>query len=359
MKKSLTLFTRDQFGYHTDFYEYAHNLRNYMQVRVVCLDKGLPKFSIPGVQVRYTNDRTKKGRLANYMSLLFEALELRREENTVLLKHFFGSELAMLLIGRRKVILDVRTFSVHKFFLLRFIENTSTLFACALAKKISVVSLDLAKKFKLRNYSVIGLGANVVPNSPRVPRMSIQDSLNLIYVGTLNNRQLHIALEGISLAFSHKPALADKLQFRIVGGGSENEVQSLRTLSKKLHLGENVSLVGYQRGSELKDSFRWANLGLVHVPPTGYYQCQPSTKLFEYWANGIPVLGSRYLMNEKLIQPWSGKLYEFNPVAFAECICGVSEEDSFDIKRITSASKGHTWESIVVKELKPLLESVT
>jgi glycosyltransferase involved in cell wall biosynthesis len=104
---------------------------------------------------------------------------------------------------------------------------------------------------------------------------------------------------------------------------------------------------------------RRTHVGIVHIPADGRYDGQPSTKLFEYWSYGIPVIGSRYDYNEKYIDSSSGFLYEFDSQDLCKVILEMLESyHAFHAADIALKSKSHLWSAIVRNNLLPLLNKV-
>jgi len=95
------------------------------------------------------------------------------------------------------------------------------------------------------------------------------------------------------------------------------------------------------------------------VPNVARYKFQPSTKLFEYWSWGLPIIGSSYFMNEKYFEEGLGILYPDSEAgiefALDQILNGLSLRSRDEI---VLHSRQFSWANIVENILEPLLQKV-
>jgi glycosyltransferase involved in cell wall biosynthesis len=351
--KNITLISRHQFGYHTDFFYYAKYLSRLYSVRVVCLDSNLPKLEISNVETVYIGEAAR-GRLLRYL-LLAMALwrEARKPGHLMLVKYFLGVSLPLALSSKRNIIVDLRSLSVNRKTTIRFFEDGITKLEMRLFPKITVVSRALAKKISRENSRVVGLGGEA-PKLGLGLRQRKLSEINLVYVGSVEGRDLDFVVRAISGSTRR-----ESIFLKIIGNYDSEEGRKLVDLVTKLGLKDNVHFEGYLKGDLLEKAFRGANLGLVHVPPKMFYSCQPSTKLYEYWAYGLPVLVSDYGFDEQEIPPKSGYVYNYKVEALQELFETILDtNNTFDHDLILSLAGKHSWANVVTTQLIPALQNL-
>jgi glycosyltransferase involved in cell wall biosynthesis len=351
--KRITLLSRHQFGYHTDFYYYAKYLKRSYTVTVICLDSNLPKFDLEDVDILYVGT-SSKSRIWRYLSLAWRLFgEIRKPETILLIKYFLGASIPFVFSSKANVILDLRSLSVNRSRLVRFIEDSITKFESRQFTNLTIVSGSLARKIRAQNATIVGLGGEM---THRVPLLIENDysTLNIVYVGSLDGRGLDFVIRAI--AGSER---RNKIELKIVGNFQTSQGRALLNLSRSLGLDEHVKFEGYLKGESLTAAIQNANLGLVHIPPTSFYNCQPSTKLYEYWSWGLPVLVSDYGFVEQDIPSQSGIVYEYKIEALQRQMALILDSvNPFDFNLISELAERHSWERVVAGQLVPAIEKL-
>jgi glycosyltransferase involved in cell wall biosynthesis len=221
-----------------------------------------------------------------------------------------------------------------------------------LFKNIIVVSEELRLKGRFTKASIVGLGGSHIATDSSLEGDS--KSLNILYVGAITGRDLGVAIKSIGLLGP------EKVELRIAGVGSDKDMDELRSLIRLLKIEGKVELLGYLQSSNLVEHYSWANVGLVHVPPRSYYQCQPSTKLYEYMGAGLHLLVSRYGFYDNKLNQSFATLYDFNESSLAESIVRLWLEIPFKQSKqdISVYVEDHSWDVIVKNQLIPVLDSI-
>ena len=144
----------------------------------------------------------------------------------------------------------------------------------------------------------------------------------------------------------------------IIGSGYRGEEEKIQSLISNLHLESRVKLLGYVSHERLGEYFEEADIGVVHVPNVNYFRAQPSTKLYEYWSHGLPVLASNYPMNELEVSEGTGSLYRDSAEGFCEALTRLVEEELyFEYTLISKKVSQNSWSNIVNSELVTILVS--
>ena len=352
LTRQITLLTRNQFGYQTDYFNYAKYLSEGIEgaaVVSICLDANQPKVDLPNARVVYVAGSSNM-KVIRYLKLVLAGFRSLRAGDTLLVKYFPGFSLLRLSPRRRNIIVDIRTLSVSSDRTKRRIEN----FICRVEiwrnPRITVISSIVANKLHLSNWSLLPLAAD----PPRNPDLLAQKDKGgvpiFVYAGTLDGRELPVLLEAFQRISHDMPA-----KLRIIGTGASKA--SLQSLTEEMELEEKVHFYGHiPHGDLFSELLSTSTFGLVHVPPTEYYAGQPSTKLYEYWAHGLPVLCSNYPSGAGEIQNGTGEVYEFNPSDLAKCMNqAVRNYTNYDFSLISELASSHTWGKVISRHLIPIL----
>jgi len=354
MKKKVLIINPNQFGYHSDTYYYCKYLKESYYITYIGWNHNLPKIETPGVQAVYVK---RNGniivRSIRFMRYAFK--ELRDEPAIVFIKYFKLVSLALLLLKPNyNYVLDIRTGSVHKNSLIRRLQDSGLRFEARFFKSVTVISESLSEKFGLKHKShILPLGADIISM-----RNKSFDELNLLYVGTLYNRNIENTIRGFKKFYEEFKGQIP-LNYIIIGSGPGNEEADLKNLITQLGLSEAVRIAGSIPHDQLTPHFDISNVGVSYVPLTDYYDVQPVTKTFEYLLSGMPVIATNTSENRKVISQNNGVLIGENPEDFYLGLKEIFDRRRlFDSGNIRNASMDYTWENIVQDNLKNYLEKI-
>jgi hypothetical protein len=88
------------------------------------------------------------------------------------------------------------------------------------------------------------------------------------------------------------------------------------------------------------------------------FQCQPTTKIFEYHLSGMPVLATATCENAKVIRKEDGVLISDDPLGVSQGLMTIYRNLSgYDSNVIRRLSAGYTWERVISDHLAPFLTS--
>jgi len=343
-KETLIIVNQAQFGYHIDSFYYCHYLRNKYNIIYLCWDYGLKKIFMPGITIRYIS---RKGHLlTRNVRFLFQTIKtLKFRYNYCIIKYFKGCSLLKILFPHEPLLLDIRTFHVKRDIYRRKLFNLVLRLESRLFSHISVISEGLADKlgFKPKNLYILPLGANIIS-----PKNKQFDHLRLLYVGTLENRNIGQTLIGFS-KFYH--AYKEKLQmhYTIIGEGNPCDIEKLEALARNLGIFSVLTLTGKIPHNKLSPYFDTHNLGVSYIPETDYFDHQPPTKTYEYMLSGIPVIGTSTSANKKIVTPERGILIHDTPESFFQGLVQFyTSRNKYHSNIIRAGLMDYAWEQIVV-----------
>jgi glycosyltransferase involved in cell wall biosynthesis len=251
-----------------------------------------------------------------------------------------------VLNSRKKFILGIRTASVHFRKRKRRIDNFILKSESFVFKHITVISKDLAKSLGL------GSKAKIMPvgAEARSPRKSL-DSIRLLYVGSLTNRNIHETLYGFA-KFNKHYGKSVELSYTIIGNGYGNELNVLKKIVRQNSLDDIVQIRGQIPHDKITAFFDQHNIGIAFIPMTEYFDVQPATKMFEYLLAGMPVIATATRENSAIINEFNGILIQDNSESFYRGLVRLYKNiATYDSRRIREMAMPYSWESIIGKFL--------
>ncbi len=354
LKKKLLIITRDQFGYHIDTYYYCKYAKDYFSMTHIGFDTGKQKIEIEGINCKYV---LRKGNIImRYLRFLLALLkECRKEYDVIFIKYFIGCSLLKLFNRRKIFVFDVRTGSVTKAFFMRKLSDFICRFESCFFSYITVISKSLAKKLRLpeKKVHILPLGAKPIDVS-----LKRNNSLKLLYVGTLNGRRIEDTIEGYARFYEEFGGFVDTIYY-IIGDGHNGELEKLRTLVKQKGLDQVIHLLGYIHQSKLEKYFHQCNVGISYIPINDIYDCQPPTKTYEYLLAGMPVLATKTSENAMVINSSNGILICDTADSFYEGLKKtMSTIKCYDPIEIKNNALLYSWKNIVKDNFIPYIDSL-
>jgi glycosyltransferase involved in cell wall biosynthesis len=351
-QRQLLVVSFEQFGYHTDSFEYCRYLRDRYRITYLCPDQGLERKSMPGVEVLY-RERPPLGKVE--LGLLLEASRLLRRGQFVMafLRRTKFSFLLRLRHWRTPMVLDIRSGSIEESRLRRTIENGLLRANAAFFSNITVISTGLALQLGLpRRAHVLPLGADRQPAAEEPCR----NELRLVYVGTFKNRRLENTVEGLGEYV--KLGAADlPVRYTLVGFGSEEARAAILDAAAKTGLSDRVQVRGRVDRADLPSLLAEHNIGVAYTPQVSWFEHQPSTKVFEYLQSGLLCIATDNEANREVISSVNGVLVSDSAAGFRR---GLEEAAAklpdWSPQEVANTFPGQTWEAIVTDNLAPYLE---
>jgi glycosyltransferase involved in cell wall biosynthesis len=353
-RRKLLLVSFEQFGYHTDTFEYCRHLGERYRITYLCPDQSLPRKSLAGVDVVYQS-RPPLGKVE--IGLLLEAHRLLRSQHFALafLRRTKFSFLLRLRHQNIPMVLDVRSGSIEEGRLQRMIENGLLRINVAFFSNITVVSKGLAKQLRLPNKAhELPLGAD-----PKLVTVDpYQNELRLVYVGTFKNRHLERTVEGLG-EFVRRGAVDLPVCYTLVGFGSEKERAAIRSAAVAAGLDDRVTIHGRMDREDLSSLLAEHNIGVAFTPRVPWFEHQPSTKIFEYLQSGLLCIATDNAANRATISLGNGVLVDDTPDGFSRGLeQAAAKLLTWNPRAAADSVRDHTWEAIVTDNLIPYFESV-
>lgn len=354
MKKILIILT-SQFGYHTDTYMYCKYLdKSKYEVHYVGFDSELPTRELEGVHIHTLAVLANK--ILRYWYYIKAINTLIRKEKYEALFYVDGQATLLIRLCNlfRTSILDIRTGDVWMKSKNNSVYDTKTRLTALFFKRISIISINLARKMNIPTHKChyLPLGGD----SLSTHALNI-DQLHLFYIGIIHGRNIDETVKAISIFKIANPLIP--IKYDIVGYGTPTEEAELNNCIKQLQLEVEVKFHGRKNHDEIMHFIKGANVGVVYIPMTYGFDCQPTTKLYEYLLTGMPVIATNTLENKLALTHEAGVLIDDNPVAFAQGLEKIWEQRAnFRPDLLKKHYAEYTWENIVKHNLEPYLDEI-
>ncbi len=347
--KKLLFVDKNPYGILIDTYKYCQYLQDYFDITYVCIDYGYPRIDsgrVNVVYVPYTKYRIMRGVLFSLLSLYYVLFFC----GFIFVSYYPGCGFLKKIAFWKNMHVDVRTLSVAPDITERKRRDSELKRTICKFDSVSLITEGVKDKLsipKSKSVYIIPLGADIISST-----LKSFTSLNLLYIGTLNNRRIIDTVRGFHRFIKKKPTM--NAHYIIIGDGKE--LVELKKYIYDNHLESYVELKGRMPYNELKPYFDSCNIGVSYVPITDYYQYQPPTKTYEYIMSGLYCLATNTYENRKIITSNNGCLHDDNPSAF----CDALEVTSLMMKNLNSnvirnSLSGFTWKEIVENHLLPVI----
>lgn len=310
MKDKLLIINQAQFGYHIDTYCYCKYLRDSFDITYICWDYTYSKIELDNISIHYIS---RMGNIAvrNIRFILYVLRELKKDYSFHIIKYFRGCSILRILNPSRLFLFDIRTGSVNTKAIHRNIYNFFMKTEARAFKNVSIISRSLAEKLGLlKRAYILPLGADVISETNKT-----FESIDLLYVGTLNNRNIDQTIKGFS-RFYHENIDKFSISYTIIGNGYNNEIDDLKKFIASEDVSGAINLEGHVSHANLKSYFDQCNVGVSYIPKTKYFDVQPPTKTFEYLLSGMPVIATNTFENSAIVNENNGVIVNDNPNAF-------------------------------------------
>ena len=352
MKPKLLIINKCQFGYLTDSYKWCEYLREEYDIKVLCINSNLPKISIPGVNVKYVNFNYPF-LIRSFLFTIISLITVLTFKGKIFVVYYPTCSILKRILPWKKIHVDVRTLSVKKDSKIRKSNDKLLIKDCSYFDSISAISKGVADKMELPNIKILPLGSDIISTKSK----NYTDRINLLYVGTLSNRNIEQTISGLKLFIDKFPN--QSIQYDIIGDGFYDELQIIKNTTEKLHLANIVKIHGRVPYNKLKKYFDNSNIGISYIPITEYYQNQPPTKTYEYILSGLFCLATATNSNKELITTDNGILIQDDPESFCKGLeIFINNRAVISEKKIKESLSQYTWGNIVKNKLKPIIESI-
>lgn len=343
MKKSMFILSPMPLGYQIDYYYYCKYLADKFDITYICVDYGYKKIDLAGVNVIYL--QKKKNIINRAFYLIFNICKIINinKPDLIFCRIRYSFLMPLLFIfNRKKFIYDIRTASVQSHKLKRKYDDFLTTCQTFFFNNVTVISEGVRDRLRLNKNKVyiLPLGADNIFYSEK-----IFDRINLLYVGTLTNRNITETVDGFIQFFTENKDKID-LSYAIIGSGSDQEL-----LKKKIsdnNMGDVIKYLGPIPHVELKQYFDKSNVGVSFIPITDYYNNQPPTKTFEYLISGMATIATNTIENAKVVTDVNGVLIGDTSLEFYRGLNLINERlCNYNSKEIANSASNNEWSKIV------------
>ena len=349
-RNQLLILDVNPYGILTDTVKWIEYLSKNWDISLVCFksrhsEKNRP-YNVKFIELPNSNNRKIKG-LLFIIVCVFKLLFFKGK---TLVVYFPFCEILKKLFPQKRMLLDIRTLSVNPDANLREKANSRIKMTCKKYDTVSVISKGVGEELGLNNYVVLPLGSDVISSKPK----DYLTAINLLYVGTLNNREIGETILGVKDFVSNNPEVP--LKYTIIGFGTTVEEEKIRRLTQENSLEKVIQFVGRVRHSALRKYFDSSNVGVSFVPITPYFNYQPPTKTFEYCLSGLFCIATNTYANAEVVDVNNGYLIEDSSDGFCSAL-NYFWEKRFEINygKVSNSLKDYSWSIIVKDILHPIL----
>lgn len=341
----LIYINKNQFGYHTDAYMHCIYSKNLFDILFICFDSGYTKVSENGVNVVYIKDRQNKiiNGLLFSLCCIFYILFNR---SFIFIQFFPGCSWIKRLFFWKHMVLDIRSVSISDDESLNIKLDQRITKTAALFNQVTVITEEVRDYLNLpqNKTSILPIGTNTISSVNK----NFNESLNLLYIGTLNNRNINQTIEGLALFRNKNPN--QLIKYYLVGDGSKQEMFNIKNCILENNLSEVAVFLGRKRHIDIQNLWDCCQIGISYVPISKAYNLQPPTKTLEYLSAGMAVMATKTHENMKLINNNYGVLIEDNPLNFCQGLEKLLLNRHFyDSDLIRESVATYNWKSIVQK----------
>jgi len=281
--------------------------------------------------------------------------KILQEKPDIILVHIFKGDLLLpILLPFNRYVFQFYHFEVGRNIVKRYTNNIRKFLDIMIYKNV-VYNHDVMPQWILK----LKKNIKYIPGSYSKLSSTSKDfySLNLLYIGTLSNRNIHETIEGFSLFVKNHPSL--KATYHIIGDGKP-EFKNMVLEKIEEHKLENIVIYhGRLSDDEISYYFDICNIGISYVPITSYFTNNIPTKTYEYLLSGMAVVATETKANKDIIDQNNGVLIQDNPKSFYE---GLNEMyhnmDKYDSNIIKSKVDNYTVENVIKKHYVPYFSAL-
>lgn len=350
----ILIITQQQFGYHTGFFFFAQSLKQQNNVQYLCWDYSNRKWDDSDIDIKYVSRKGPKPlRYYNFIKQCIRQIK-KNQYNLIFIHYFRLSSLLPLLFNRRNFLVDIRTGDVRKGKLRRYFNDLLLRYECRAFKNVSILSFSMAKYLKLNHQRIheLPLGSEIISNVDKE-----FDHLQLLYVGTLKNRNIIETLKGFHMFLESDPRV--KCSYTIIGFGYPAEEDEIRNYIRKNKLEKKIIFKGRIPRNELSSFFDNHNIGVSFIPKKPYFYFQPPSKTYEYLLSGFAVIATSTAANCDVVNESNGVLIEDNANAFFHGLKEVYlNKTRFSSVKSRNSCINYTWDNIIQNNLIPYISKI-
>lgn len=320
----------------------------------------LDEFSRENHKIIFLNKPVVKGLINTTISIVKYYLFVFKylKDNSFDLINIDNSRLCFLLPLLKRnnnFVLQMYTSTVTNSRIRNIIFDLEKKFNTLFFKRIIVGTEWMITKFNLTNKETHIVKWGTKPLSLKYKTFN---SIRLLYLGTLNNREIYKTVEGLSLFLEANKGF--DISYDIVGAGYGYETQRLVEIIKTKKLEGIVNYHGFIEDEQLPKFFDKCNIGVAYLPVRDYYNNVVTTKLYEYCISGLFSIATNTVENRKIINSINGVLIDESAKGFADGLNFIKEHlDEISSDQIIKDSKHYTLSYNTKRFIIPIYNKLT
>ena len=353
MKKQKLLFIdKEQFGYLTDLYKWCEYLRDEYNITVVSMDIHRSKLELPGVRVKYVPVQSWMNRtFRGILFILYSLFNAFFFNGKIFVVYFPQCSILKKILFWKKMHVDVRTLWVSKDERCRKNYDDRLIKECGCFDSFSAISDGVAKKIGIPEYDMIPLGSDVISTVPK----DYENEIRLLYVGTLNNRDMEKTIVGLKLFVEKHPDI--HVSYDLVGDGQPGLLNKLIDIAEESGISNYITFHGFVPQTQTGPFFDRCNVGVSFIPITSYYDYQPPTKTFEYVMSGLFCVATGTISNKEIINSDNGVIISDTPEGFCHGLEEYWNRRSDVNESVLRASLSeYKWDNIISRYVLPVIK---
>lgn len=351
MRKKVLFIDREQFGSLTDSLKYCEYMNNSYDIEYLCFDKKRPKIKLSNIEVHYV-PAFKPRVLRAIIFIIIAIIKCLFYKGKIFVLYFPKCETIKKILFWKKIHIDIRTLSVIKDEEKRKKENLQICNCINKFDSVSIISQPIADSINIKSsikQYILPLGADIISKNEKS-----FNTIKLLYIGTLENRDIIKTVQGLELFIKKNPSLS--ISYDIVGDGCDFDIINNYILEHRLDT--YVRMYGRVPYKELKPFLDSHNVGVSFVPMTTGYDLQPPTKTYEYILSGLFCIATNTRSNnDVIINDVNGYLIEDSASSFFKALEHIyNNKDNYYSELIRKTLLDYQWHILVDKYLRPILE---
>lgn len=347
VRNSKFLISTVEFNYAKILVEYGYN------VTIFCKDYYSEYDNIIIDNVKIENFRSNKN-ITYYLRIFWRFFNYRKKEKVIVVVSAYYLVFILPLANRNMnwvYLLITGDVSQRGRKLKNYILKLSAEFY---SNKITN-SLELSNYLfgKYMNFKYVPIGGMKLFDAEYLPFLNPSIKFNFVYVGTFYGRKIENILRAIKEIAIDYP----KVRLILIGHGLPQ--REIEKEIKHLNIEKYVSFKGFIPFEHLGNIFMNSHVGIAYIPIVNEYYYQPVTKTLEYLINGLPVLASRVLENQKVITKHNGVLIDDSVNALIQGMkYMIANYSNYNRKSIQENSLKYGWTYSVKDYLLKILENI-
>ena len=348
MKKKLLIINGyEQFGYHTDTYNYCLYLYKDFSITFISPYLGLEKIVNEDINIKYIPQIKNRALRFIFKIIYIIFYTIVINPDIIFLKYFTGCSIIKKLFLNKKFVLDIRTSQVVGTLKEIRSYNNKILKESEVFENITIITDEVRELLKIPEdkCNILPLGGKTLIKLEDDLNLDLDKKISLIYVGTFTRRRIIDTVKAFN-KLSEKYN-GENLEYKLIGF-FENDIDEKKLLEEiNKNQFNNIKYLGRVKNEELGKYFLESNIGVAFIPITEYFTNQPATKTYEYLFNGLFVIATSTIENQKVVNNKNGILIDDTEEAFYDALEYLyNNKVSFSRREIINTINNNSWENI-------------